>query len=180
MSQFQTLDDLLETLNLLVANSLGGWSATINCGQEYKNLTFNSAQFDCLNYSISKQEDIPEEGGFLSFEDLTKTLETIKSSFDKKTVSITPTISARNKYPHLTVHLTQMKELRCFAEDCLDEDCYRIVEGNTFDRPSLFNKLYKFMVPDYYFCQQVFRAALLLPLVVIPTSILIKKLGLKV
>ena len=178
MNQFQTLDDLLETLNLLVANSLGGWSATINCGQVYKNLTFNSTQFDCL--TISKQEDIPEEGGFLSFEDLTKTLETIKSSFDKKSVSITPTISARNKYPHLTVQLTQMKELRCFAEDCLDEDCYRI-EGNTFVvQPSLFNKLYKFIVPDYYFCQQVFRAALLVPLVVLPTSILIKKLGLKV
>lgn len=180
MNGFATFDELLETLNLLVVNSFGGWSATINCGQEYNNLTFNSTPvepFECLTFSHPKQ-DILEEGGFRSFEDLTKTLEAIKSSFDEKTVGIMPTISARNKYPHLTVQLTKMKELKCY-KDCYDEDCYRFVEGKTFDQPSLFNKLYKFIVPDYYFCQQVFRTALLLPLAVVPTFMLIKKLELQ-
>lgn len=50
MSQhnFETIDQLLETLTQLVANvSFGVWSATIKCGESYNLLTFNSTRHEC-------------------------------------------------------------------------------------------------------------------------------------
>jgi hypothetical protein len=183
MSNFKTLDELLETLSLLVVNSFDGWSATINCGQEYHNLTFNSTTCECefLNCSPqAEQHNIPSEGGFLCFEDLTKKLETIKSSFDNKTVTIMPTISSRNKYPHLTVQLTKMKEFKCYDDGLkrFDQDLY-INDLDTY-QISPMKKVYKFIVPDYHMCKQMYQTAILFPLVFLPTLMLVKKLGLKV
>lgn len=113
------------------------------------------------------------------------TLQKIQNAFDK-TVIVTQSIYATDSRPHLTVELSQSQDLKysqglkrfdqdCY--DCFDEGLY-IKDGHTY-QPSLFNKLYKFIVPDYYFCQQVFRTALLLPLAVVPTFMLIKKLELQ-
>jgi hypothetical protein len=194
--KYESLPDLLQDLKRMVHGANFdeeivkrlNWNAMIDCGGNYHTIDFHTTSpgtWICP-FGTESQKTVVDDfvrEGFPDFASLNAELNHIRDFITNEKdladkVSMHYTIRATSDTPHLSVKLIGTYKLDACL-DSYDEATYipHACREVQVGQDSFLNRAYNMIVPDYYSLRTMLHTTVLLPLAVVPSIYLIRRLG---